>query len=113
MSDDGKLGIDDSAASHGRFESIEMGLLEDFMSQVDILAQRFPDRDYRFKSLDKGDFWLFEEEDDEEIVGGIFQVTHGRVYAISRDVFDLVSKAFARENLGAFGGAVFVFFFFF
>ena len=85
-------------SSFGGFQPIEMGLLEDFMNQVDILAQRFPDRDYRFKSLDKGDFWLFEDEDDEEIVGGIFQVTHGRVYAISRDVFDLVSKVFSREN---------------
>jgi hypothetical protein len=74
-----------------------MGLLEDFMSQIDVLGQRFSDREYRFKVLN-GDFWLFEEEDEDEIIGGIFQVNHGRVYAISRDVFDLVSKAFAREN---------------
>ena len=78
---------------------MDLGPLQEFMARVEVLRQRFEDRIYRFRPLyevSDDPFWVFEEEDDETLFGGILQVEKGQVYAISQDVYDFVSMALAR-----------------
>lgn len=80
---------------------IEMGSLNQFIKKVAALQNNFSDRVYRFRPLDstrRQPFWVFEEEDEDDLFGGVLQVQDGKVYAISRDVYDFVSTAFARKE---------------
>lgn len=81
------------------YELIDMGRLQDFIRSIESLSRLAENRSYRFNPMNDRDddpFWLFEEETNDEIQGAVLQVQRGRVYAISRDVFDLVSVALAQ-----------------
>ena len=76
---------------------IDLGPLKDFLIRFKALQDCVTDRWVRFQEMPgHGGFWLFEDEDDEEVVGGILHVNKGRVYAISQDVANLVKESFSR-----------------
>lgn len=76
---------------------IDLGPLSAFKRRLKALQARVSGRWFRFYEMEgHAGFWLFEDEDEEDIVGGVLHVSQGRVYAISRDVADLVSESFGR-----------------
>lgn len=76
---------------------IDLGPLKDFSKRFKALQDRVSNRLFRFSEMQEhAGFWLFEDEDDEEIVGGILQINGGHVYAISEDVANLVEESFSR-----------------
>lgn len=78
---------------------IDMGPLAEFSKKMKRLKQRFSDRVYRFRRLvGQGNFWIFEEEDEDDIYGAVLQVQAGRVYAISDDVYEAVNTALNRKR---------------
>ncbi len=79
---------------------IDMGRFQDFEQKLQQVQGRFEDREFRFRAIKgtPGDFWVFEEEDEEMISGAILRVQEDRVYAISEDVYNLVSEAFSRSS---------------
>jgi hypothetical protein len=80
---------------------IDLGRVASFKSRITRLNKRIKGRKYRFKKMsegEEGNFWLFEAEDDEEILGAVVKVQDGRVYAISEDVLNLVESEFARRQ---------------
>jgi len=79
---------------------IDLGPFKEFNSKIKRIQSRFKDRAYRFSKMlgVEGDFWVFEEEDDEEIIGGVLRVQEGRVYALSDDVYALVQNSLSRRQ---------------
>jgi hypothetical protein len=78
-------------------EFIDLGSVVAFKRRLAALQGRVVDRIFRFSKMEKhAGFWLFEDEDDDEIVGGVLHVKGGRVYAISKDVEKLVGESFAK-----------------
>ena len=80
------------------FKFIDMGSLKEFLEKLKQLNKRCENREFRFEEIENSSngFWLFEEEDDDEILGGVLHVQKDRVYAISPDVQELVLAAFSR-----------------
>lgn len=82
------------------FQLIDLGAFTTFRRKVATLSDCMEDREFRLRELDgvqgDGGFWVLEEEDEEALFGGILHVKSGRVYAISSDVYDFVTDAFAR-----------------
>ena len=79
---------------------IDLGRVASFKSRVTRLNKRIKGRKYRFRKMsqgEEGNFWLFEAEDDDEILGAVVKIQDGRVYAISEDVLNLVEAEFARR----------------
>lgn len=82
------------------FQLIDLGAFTAFQRKVAALDRAAEDREFRFRQLqDAGQmagesFWVFEEEDEDNVFGGILHVTDGRVYAISEDVYEFVKGAF-------------------
>jgi len=74
-------------------EWIDMGTLAAFQKRVKSLNGEAGVCEYRFEPSN-GDFWLFEAENAEEILGAILHVRSGRVYAISEDVQRFVRDTF-------------------
>ncbi len=71
---------------------IDMGTFAGFQKRVSSLNQKAESREYRF-TRSNGNFWLFEAENPDEILGAILHVQKGRVYAISEDVYAFVNQA--------------------
>lgn len=71
---------------------IDMGTFNAFQKRVQILNRKSETRAYRF-TRSNGNFWLFEAENQDEILGAILHVQKGRVYAISEDVHAFVNQA--------------------
>jgi hypothetical protein len=71
-------------------EFIDIGSVVAFKRRLAALQGRVVDRIFRFSKMEKhAGFWLFEDEDDDEIVGGV-------LHAISKDVEKLVGESFAK-----------------
>jgi hypothetical protein len=70
---------------------IDMGTFAGFQKRVNTLNKKTENREYRF-SRSNGNFWLFEAESKDEILGAILHVQKGRVYAISEDVYAFVQN---------------------
>jgi hypothetical protein len=82
----------------GNFKLIDLGPINDFIKRLNALQESVKNRWIRFAEMQENSgFWLFEDENDDEIVGGILHVEQGRVYAISQDVANLVEESFARK----------------
>lgn len=78
-------------------EFIDLGSVAAFKRRLALLQRRVSDRIFRFSEMEQhAGFWLFEDEDDDEILGGVLHVKGGRVYAISKDVEKLVGESFSR-----------------
>lgn len=83
------------------YQLIDLGAVNEFSSRVEQLSDASEGRVYRFRPLEEvkaGDFWVFEQEDDEEILGGLLQIEGQRVYAISQDVFNFIHNAFSEND---------------
>lgn len=76
---------------------IDMGVLSNFLRKIERLQSTDSPQQFRF-SPSFGDFWVFEVEDDEDILGGVLAVQEGRVYAISEDVYGFVTRTFAKRK---------------
>jgi hypothetical protein len=73
---------------------IEMGPLAEFVARIESRQADLEDRELRFGPT-SGHFWLFEDEDEEEIQGAILSVQNDSVYAISPAVVTLVENSLA------------------
>ncbi len=80
---------------------IDLGAVGTFKARITRLNKRIKGRSYKLRELvesDEGSFWLFEAEDDDEILGGVLKMKKGRFYAISEDVLSLLDSEFARKS---------------
>lgn len=87
------------------FQLIDLGAFTAFQRKVTALDRAAEDREFRFRQLPEAaqetgqageGFWVFEEENEDNVFGGILHVTAGRVYAISEDVYEFVRSAMER-----------------
>lgn len=82
--------------SFSTFNWVDMGSFEAFRNRFEELTAGVSSHEFRLSALPQQGFWLFEQEDDEEILGGILFVVKDRLFAISQDVFRLVTDSFER-----------------
>lgn len=88
------------SSDYGWLQLTDLGSLKQFLAEIARAQKRLSDRLFRFTEMDGtgGEFWLFEDEDDDEIVGAVLQVQADRVYALSQDVYRLVTDSLFREK---------------
>ena len=71
---------------------IDLGEIQAFMSRIESARSKMGEGLIHFRQLLEGDFWVFEHELEEEILGALVHVADGRVYAISEDVETLIES---------------------
>ncbi len=82
-------------------ELIELGRFEDLSMLIDLLNETFDAYQYRLERVKKRrDYFLFIEDKlaDDEYSCGIVIKKHGKVYALSEAVYDMIMSAYKKYS---------------